>query len=1111
MPVDVRNWLQENGLGQYGDLFEAHQIDGEALLALTDAHLRELGIPLGPRAKLLKALERLQPERAASAAAAERRQLTVMFVDLVGSTALSSRLDPEDLRKVIRSYQGVAAGEIARYEGHVAQYLGDGVLAYFGFPVAHEDDAERGVRAALGIRETLPRLRAPGGDALSARIGIATGLVVVGDLLGEGAAREHAVVGETPNLAARLQGLAEPGQVVVSARTRALLGQLFELRDLPPRTLKGMASPVVAYAVVRAHPVESRFEAQRAGRVAAMVGREEELSMLLERWREARAGKGQFVLLGGEPGIGKSRIVRALQDALGAEPHLRVGYQCSPYHSDSALFPVIQQLTRAAGIGPEHGTEERLDRLEALLGGGAAQEVGDIALIAALLGIDGSKRYGSLRMTPREQRMRTFHALLAQVVRVARQQPALLVLEDAHWIDPTTLELVELSIERLAEVPALMLVTARPEFEHDFGLHPSVTRLALNRLGREHIEEIAAGVAQGKNLPTELIDEIVVKTDGVPLFVEEFTKTVLESGLLRDTGVAFVLEGPLQSLAVPTSLRDSLTARLDRLQPIREVAQTAACIGREFAYSLLAAVSPLREPALREALDQLVHAELLYRKGSARGEHYSFKHALVRDAAYESLLKEKCQTIHARLVAALEDVPGTPPELIAQHASRARMLEKAIDYWQKAATGAIARPAYKEAIAHLTQALQVAEQMGEDRAWHERRLLLLITLGQTSIPLRGHGHPETVAAFKRAQELTDTMSGAPHRFPIFYAVWILHYVRGEQDRALETARRMVEEASRDRNAGHRLTALRSLAMSEMITGLPALALESFRETQRLAAALPQRSREQRLATAERFADDPEIGTQVHFAYTLWCLGQVDQGRREIAEAVAAARALGHAHTLCHALSYSSMLAALSGQLDAAFALSREAFDFAHKHEFEMLLGYGSVINAFVLSLKGEWADSVPVMESGLARLARTHAGTVVPVFHAIHACTLAKLDRWSEAKRHAAMVHEQLRSGSERFYWSECQRLLGDYLRLSPGSDAAEIEAAYDRALSIAREQGAKIWELRAALSLARLWVQQGARSRARDLLRPLRADLTEASEMLSLKEADAILNEARG
>lgn len=1120
MSLDVRKWLEEGGFGRYADRFEASEIDGEALPALTDAHLKELGIPIGPRAKLLKAIGELSAAptpvtpsdsavpSAAPGAVAERRQLTVMFVDLVGSTALSGRLDPEDLRKVIRAYQTAVAAEITRYEGHVAQYLGDGVLAYFGYPVAHEDEAERAVRAALAVLGTVAGMPSPGGESLAARIGIATGLVVVGDLLGEGTAKEHAVVGETPNLAARLQGLAVPGQVVVSARTRDQVRHVFEFRDLGPQTLKGIAVPLRAYAVAGERTVESRFEAHSSGRLAAMVGRDGELALLMERWRTAAAGDGQLVYLTGDAGIGKSRIVRALQDALAAEPHVRINYQCSPYHADSALFPVIQQLTRAAGIGPADSAEARLDRLEVLLTDAVSGGVKDVAVIAALLGIDGAKRYGPLKLTPQQQRLRTFNALIDQLIRLAQDQPVLLATEDAHWVDPTTLELLELCVERLAAIPVLILITARPDFQHDFGERRDVTRVALNRLGRAQIEAMVSRVARGKAVPEELMSEIAAKTDGVPLFVEELTKTVLESGHLRETEDAFVVDGSLQSLAVPASLHDSLMARLDRLQPVKEVAQTAACIGRDFDYRLLAAILPPGDEALRDALARLAQAELIFHRGTPPEARYTFKHALVRDAAYESLLKAKRQQIHGRLVAALEAAPDATPELVAHHATQAGLTEKAIDCWQKAAAQAVARPAYKEAIAHLSQAIRLCEQMGESRAWLERRLMLLLTLGQTSIPLRGYGHSQTVAVFTRAQDLVATMSDAPHRLSISYAVWSAHYTRGEQDKALGTAQSMVAWAEGDGNAGHTLTALRSLAISQMISGAPVLAEESFNHALRLAGPLRERSREQRVAVAQRFAADPEIATQFYVALTLWSLGHVAQSHRLVADALAAARAIGHAHTLGHALAHASIYAVVCRDAAQALALSTEAIDFAQKHDLEMWKGYGSILNAFALALTGDAGGSVPVMESGFSYMARTQTGAMVPIHHALHARTLAALGRFEEAGRYAELVRKELRSGSERYFWPESQRLLGDYLSLCPGASPAEVEAAYERALALARAQQAKSWELYAAVSLARHWAERGERGKALALLQPVRAGLADGRDLQSVKDATALLEE---
>ena len=1123
MTQDVRVWLESHGMGRFADLFESHEIDADALPALTDDHLKELGIPIGPRAKLLKALKAeattppsspagMQTGNAhpvsAPEARAERRQLTVMFVDLVGSTALSSRLDPEDLRAVIRAYQKVVAAEVARYDGHIAQYLGDGVLAYFGYPVAHEDEAERAVRAALSSISAVAGMRADGGEPLAARIGIATGLVVVGDLLGEGAVREHAVVGETPNLAARLQGVALPGQVVVSARTRALIGHLFDLQNLGPQNLKGITVPVVAYAVTGERPVESRFEAHAAGKLGEMVGREGELSLLMARWRTAVSGEGQVLLLTGEAGIGKSRIVRALQDALGAELHVRFNYQCSPHHTESALFPVVQQLSRIAGITAGDGVDAKLDRLEAMLGGAAAAGNEALSLFAALLGLDGERRYGKLALTPAQQRQRTFDALNQQSIALAQSRPVLIVLEDAHWVDPSTLELLELAADRLAASPVLILITARPSFQSDFGGRRDISRIVLSRLARAQIEAVVNRVAGGKALPEALLKEIAAKTDGVPLFAEEITRTMLESGLLQETEDAFIVDRARERLTVPASLHDSLMARLDRQLPAKEVAQTAACIGREFDYALLAAIVTLDEAALQDALTRLVQAELIFRHGASAQARYTFKHALVRDAAYESLLRSKRQEIHARLTVVLASRPDAAPELVAQHATQAGLNEQAIEFWQKAATQAAARPAYKEAIAHLRHAIRLADTMGESAPWLERRLRLVLALGQASIPLYGYGHAQTVAAFTRAQELAAKMAAAPHRHAIAYAVWSAHYTRGEQDKALETARNMVTMAGEDSNAGHVLTAMRSLAVSQMISGAPTAAFDSFSKAFALAGPARERSREHRVAVAQRFAADPEIATQFYVALASWVLGRVVESRRLVADALAAARAMGHAHTLGHALAHATILSVVRRDAAQALSLSGETIELAEKHDLEMWKGYGSILKAFALVLSGDAAGSVLVMESGFSYMVRTQTGAMVPVHHALHARTLAALGRFQEAERHAASARSELETGSERFFWPETQRLLGDYLSLCPGTPQIDVERAYENALQLARAQQASSWELYAALSLARIWAEQGERSKARDLLAPVHAGFADGSELQAMTDAAALLAE---
>jgi class 3 adenylate cyclase len=637
--TDIGDWLRGLGLDRYAAAFRDAELDVATLAELTEDDLRELGLPLGPRKQVLKAIAVLrEPPRetpvpapaalpAAPATEAERRQLTVMFVDLAGSTALSARLDPEEMQGIIRAYQNAVAGEIARVEGHVAKFMGDGVLAYFGWPRAHEDEAERAARAGLAIAAAVARL-AGGGVPLACRVGIATGLVVVGDLIGEGAAQERAVVGDTPNLAARLQEAARPGQVVVAEATRRLLGGAFETADLGPLALKGLAEPAAAFRVTAERALESRFAARAAadpqGPDAPMIGRNAELGMMRDRWAAACAGQGQLVLLSGEAGIGKSRIAQGLIDAI-PDAHARIVWQCSPYHAETTLHPAVQQVARAAGFAPGDDEAARRARLDALMardgvGGEAA------ALIAALMGLGAPPP-----MSPAQARARTLDALIGWLEAMARRGPVLWVLEDAHWIDPTTLELLDLALERIARARVLALVTARPTFQHGFGGHPIVTRLSLNRLGHEAVAAIVARITAGKSLPPALMEEIAARTDGVPLYVEEMTKAVLESGALRETADAWALDGPLDRLAIPTSLHDSLMARLDRLQPVKEVAQTAAVIGRAFDHATLAALSPLPEAALAEALDRLVAAELVFRRGAAPEASYLFKHELVRD------------------------------------------------------------------------------------------------------------------------------------------------------------------------------------------------------------------------------------------------------------------------------------------------------------------------------------------------------------------------------------------------------------------------------------------------------------------------------------------------
>ena len=654
MAMNVGDWLRSLGLGKYEATFRDNEIDSDILHELTESDLEKLGLPLGPRKRLLKAIVGLGAAATApstatlrlDADAAERRHLTVMFIDLVGSTALSAKLDPEDLRSIIGAYHRCCAELVERNGGFVARYMGDGVLAYFGYPRAHEHDAERAVRAGLALVEAVPKLDSAAGSPLQVRVGIATGLVVVGDLIGK---EEDEIVGDTPNLASRLQALAEPNTVVIADGTRKLLANLFELEDLGVKDLKGIG-PARAFAALRGSSAESRFEALHTAGLTALVGREEESQLLLRRWFRAKTGEGQVVLLSGEAGIGKSRLTAALLERLAAEPHKRLRYFCSPQHTDSALYPIIGQMERAAGLAHDDKPKARLDKLDALLAQTSTQ---DAALFAEMLSLPNDGRYPALELTPEQRRQRTLDALILQVQALTRSSPVLMIVEDAHWIDPTSLEVFGRTVDQIKTLPVLLIVTFRPEFNAPWVGQSHVTSVMLNRLGEREAATIIARLVGNKELPADMMAEIVERTDGIPLFVEELTKAVLEAESERD-GRRIVTAVPSPGLAVPGSLHASLMARLDRLGPAKELAQIGAAIGREFSHALLASLVRKPEAELGSALDRLIAAGLLFRQGVPPHARYLFKHVLVQDVAYSSLLRSKRHQLHAEIAGILE-------------------------------------------------------------------------------------------------------------------------------------------------------------------------------------------------------------------------------------------------------------------------------------------------------------------------------------------------------------------------------------------------------------------------------------------------------------------------
>ena len=789
--MDIAAWLRGLGLERYEAAFRDNEINWAVLPKLTADDLKDIGVTaVGHRRMLLEAIAQLSatdaspdpiPPTAPSGASplphpphagdgraadtAERRQLTVMFCDLVGSTPLAARYDPEDLRELIGAYHRCVADAVARFAGFVAKYMGDGVLVYFGYPQAHEDDAERAVRAGLAVVDAVGRLATL--ESLNVRLGIASGLVVVGDLIGVGAAQERSVVGDTPNLAARLQALAQPGTLVIAESTRRQIGGLFDLADLGPQALAGFAEPQPAWRVIGESGVLSRFEALRSGETP-LVGRGEEVELLIRRWQQAKSGEGRVVLISGEPGIGKSRLTAALSEHIGTEAHTRLRYFCSPHDQDSALHPFIAQLERAAGFARDDTVEAKLGKLRALLAPGTRDD-DDIALLSELLSLPSSA--ADLNLSPQRKREKLFEALLSQLEAETRRRPVLMVFEDAHWIDPTSHELLDLAVDRVRHLPVLLAITFRPEFQPPWAGRAHVTSLALNRLGERDGGALVQNLASNAGLTPDIVAEIVERTDGVPLFVEELTKAVLESAAHGERVAAVLATTSQTALSVPATLHASLMARLDRLGPTaKEIAQIGAVLGREFAYELIEPVAQRPAKELQAALDQLGDAGLLFCRGIAPHASYLFKHALVLDAAYSTLLRGRRQELHARVAAALEghfaDLVERQPELLAHHLTSAGDTERAVDQWLKAGRHAAARFTYREAIAHFERGLGLLQSLEESLVRDGREIELQLALGLCLFTAKGALAAKP--AHTRALELAESSGEPQQRFEALY-------------------------------------------------------------------------------------------------------------------------------------------------------------------------------------------------------------------------------------------------------------------------------------------------------------------------------------------------------
>jgi TOMM system kinase/cyclase fusion protein len=1054
-----------------------------------------------------------QPQRRAESRApeAERRQLTVLFCDLVDSTVLTSQLDPEDWREVVRAYQDTCAKVIARYEGHIAQYLGDGLLVYFGHPLAHEDDAQRAVRSGLGMVEAIAQLNArlaeEQGVHLDVCLGIHTGQVVVGEI-GGGARHEQLALGETPNVAARLQGIAEPNMLVISAATFQLLGGFFACQPIGTPLLKGIAQPLTVYRVLYESMARSRLEVVGSTGLTSLVGREQEIGLLRERWAQVKEGLGQVVLLSGEAGIGKSRLVEVVKEQVAAEPQAWLTpCQCSPYHQHTALYPMIDLLERVAlRFAREESPPQKLSKLEGFLVQYGLPLAETVPLFATLLSLPLPANYAPLPLSPEQQKQKTLHAFVTILLRIAAQQPVLFVMEDLHWIDPTTLELLTLLVDQGPTARILALMTFRLDFTPPWTGRSHVTQVSLPRLPRRQAAEIVGQVAHNKALPVEVVEQVVVKTDGVPLFVEELTKMVLESGLLQEREEGYELMGPLPPLAIPATLHDSLMARLDRLAAVKGLAQLGAALGRDFAYELLQAVSLWDEGTLQQGLHQLVAAEFLYQRGVPPQATYVFKHALIQDAAYQSLLRSTRQHYHQRIAQVLEarfpEICETQPELLAHHYTEASVMAQAIPCWQRAGQRAIERSAHLEAIAHLSKGLEVLGTLPDTPERTQQELGLQTMLGSSLMATKGYAAPEVEHAYARARELCQKVGDTPQLFPVLRGLTYVYIVRAE----FQTARKLGEQLLRlaERTQEPQLLLFAHHHLAGILFHLGELAPARALLEQGMALYNPL----QHCSLAVMYGQDPGVVCRSYVARPLWLLGYPDQALQRGREALALAQELAHSPSLAYALNWAATVhqfrrdaLATQEQAEALIALSTE-------QGFPQWLAGGTILRGWALAERGEREEGMAQMRQGMAAWQATGAEVDRPYFLALLAEEYGKADQEEEALSVLAEALALVQRSGDRYWEAELHRLKGEMLLIQAIPDKAQAETCFQQVLAMARRQEAKALELRAAMSLSRLWQQQGKRDEARELLTPVYGWFTEGFDTADLQEAKALLDE---
>jgi class 3 adenylate cyclase/predicted ATPase len=1125
----LKSWLAELGLGHYHELFVRHRVDLDVIPDLTEADLAELGVPLGDRKRIQRAATSLRPPlaqpkqddgRSAAPRAtvlAERRQLSVMFCDMVDSTRLSEQFDPEDVRDIITGFRETCVGVVRSYEGFAARYVGDGILVYFGYPKAHEDDAERAVRAALEIVRTLSTARVGEPAAMhmpAVRIGIATGLAVVGDLIGQNTEERDSAVGETLNLASRLQGLAPSNGVVIAASTQSLLQGKFDYQDLGIHTLKGISEKVQAWRVMRPSRAATRFAAM-GPRLTRLVNRDEELTLLREYWLQAKGSNGRVVVLSGDPGIGKSRIVQEIRERVADEPHGQVSFQCSPYYTSTPFHPFVEQFKFALGLDYDSPTVPSLSGLETAVAAAKGDAERVAPLFASLLAIPTEDRYVRLNLSPQRQKEAMVVALVNHLIGLASDRPLLVAFEDVHWVDPSSLEVLDLLVEKVRNTCVLVVITCRPEFQHSWNADHHITLLTLSRLNRELRATLVERVAGRTELPREVIEEIIVKTDGVPLFLEELTKAVIESNLLTEKQGRYVFAGPWRQLAIPATLMDSLMARIDRTGPFKKIAQIGATIGREFSYKILRSVADAPADHIEAALEHLEEAGLIVCRGLPPDSSYTFKHVMIQNAAHFSLLHSERKRLHARIASVLCEIypekTEREPELLAYHLTESGQSEPAVRSWLKAGKQAARLSANLEAIGHLRHGMAVVQGNPDMPHHDEMELELRIGLGHALIAAKGYGEQEVEDNFARALELGRKLDDEEKVLAALRGLWMRHFIRADLTKAHDLSVELLKFAKRQRSnetavpaqqSGYFMEAHRAIGMTMLYRGRFVPAQHHLRRSLELYDPTQHHDLAERLI-------NPGVISLSYLGYLQWFLGRPEAARQHSDQAISNADDMRHPFTLAFALVFGAYLCQHLRDVEGTRDRASRAIALSSEHGFLHWKHQATILHGWALTELGQLAEGLSQIRTGLDGYEALDSWLASCWFRSMLASAYGRAELPDAALRTLKDALAIATRTGDHFFLAEVYRMRGESTLAQGGPTAMpDAEDLFRQSLEVARQQSALSWELRTAVSLARLLRETGRHAQAAELILPVCHNFTEGFGTPDMRDAIQLISE---